>query len=72
MSRGLPREGEGGLDQTGLGRTYWGGALFCLEADVTMREKHTIEWAADGITRDPQAHQRLRLGSADRRRLQNR
>jgi len=40
MSRGLPREGEGGLDQTATwGRTYWGGALFCLEADVTMREK---------------------------------
>jgi hypothetical protein len=40
MPKGLPREGEGGMDQTSTwGRTYWGGALFCLEADVTIREK---------------------------------
>jgi hypothetical protein len=40
MPRGLPREGEGGMDQTATwGRTYWGGALFCLEADVTIRER---------------------------------
>jgi hypothetical protein len=40
MPMGLPREGEGGMDQTPTwGRTYWGGALFCLEADVTIREK---------------------------------
>jgi hypothetical protein len=40
MPMGLPREGEGGMDQTSTwGRTYWGGALFCLEADVTIREK---------------------------------
>jgi hypothetical protein len=40
MPKGLPREGEGGMDQTSSwGRTYWGGALFCLEADVTMRER---------------------------------
>ena len=40
MPMGLPREGEGGMDQTSSwGRTYWGGALFCLEADVTIRER---------------------------------
>lgn len=40
MPMGLPREGEGGMDQTSTwGRTYWGGALFCLEADVTIREE---------------------------------
>jgi hypothetical protein len=40
MPMGLPREGEGGMDQTSTwGRTYWGGALFCLEADVTIRER---------------------------------
>jgi hypothetical protein len=40
MPMGLPREGEGGMDQTRTwARTYWGGALFCLEADVTIREK---------------------------------
>jgi len=40
MPMGLPREGEGGMDQTPTwGRTYWGGALFCLEADVAIREQ---------------------------------
>ena len=40
MPMGLPREGEGGMDQTSTwGRTYWGGALFCLQADVTIRER---------------------------------
>jgi hypothetical protein len=41
MPFGLPREGEGGMDQTPTwARTYWGGALFCLQADVGLRE-HT-------------------------------
>jgi hypothetical protein len=40
MPMGLPRDGEGGMDQTSTwGRTYWGGALFCLQADVAMREQ---------------------------------
>jgi hypothetical protein len=40
MPMGLPRNGEGGLDQTPTwGRTYWGGALFCLQADVAIREQ---------------------------------
>jgi hypothetical protein len=40
MPKGLPREGEGGLDQTrSWGRTYWGGALFCLLCDIRIREK---------------------------------
>jgi hypothetical protein len=40
MPRGLPRPGEGGLDEThNWGRTYWGGALFCLQADVSIREQ---------------------------------
>ena len=35
MPFGLPREGEGGMDQTPTwARTYWGGALYCLQADV--------------------------------------
>jgi hypothetical protein len=39
MPMGLPRSGEGGMDQTPTwGRTYWGGALFCLQADVAIRE----------------------------------
>ncbi len=37
---GLPRAGEGGMDESpSWGRTYWGGALFCLQADVAMREQ---------------------------------
>jgi hypothetical protein len=40
MPRGLPEPGEGGMDETPTwGRTYWGGALFCLQADVAIREK---------------------------------
>jgi hypothetical protein len=40
MSNGLPRSGDEGLDHTHTwGRTYWGGALFCLLADVQIRKK---------------------------------
>src|ERR1700683_2255269 len=40
MPMGLPRAGEGGMDQTPTwGRTYWGGALFCLQADIAIREQ---------------------------------
>ena len=40
MPRGLPRPGEGGMDQTRTwARTYWGGALFCLQADMAIREQ---------------------------------
>jgi predicted metalloprotease with PDZ domain len=40
MSNGLPRTGDEGLDRTHTwGRTYWGGALFCLLADVEIRKK---------------------------------
>jgi hypothetical protein len=40
MPLGLPRAGEGGLDQTPTwARKYWGGALYCLEADVQIRQR---------------------------------
>lgn len=40
MPQGLPRAGDQGLDHTHTwGRTYWGGALFCLLADVSIRER---------------------------------
>ncbi len=40
MPMGLPREGEGGMDQTPTwGRTYWGGALYCLQAEIAIREQ---------------------------------
>src|SRR5207249_10352931 len=35
---GLPKPGDRGLDHTHTwGRTYWGGALFCLLADLQIR-----------------------------------
>lgn len=38
MRKGLPADGDAGLDRTPTwGRTYWGGALFCLLADVQIR-----------------------------------
>lgn len=41
MPKGQPAAGDEGLDNTHTwGRTYWGGALFCLMADVQIRE-HT-------------------------------
>jgi hypothetical protein len=40
MPKGLPAENDRGLDQTPTwGRTYWGGALFCLLADVQIRAR---------------------------------
>ena len=37
MPQGQPRAGDAGLDHTPTwGRTYWGGAMFCLFADVQM------------------------------------
>jgi len=39
MPEGLPQYGDRGLDHTHTwGRTYWGGALFLLVADVKIRE----------------------------------
>jgi hypothetical protein len=39
MHQGLPEEGDRGLDNTHTwGRTYWGGALFCLLADIGIRK----------------------------------
>jgi hypothetical protein len=40
MPKGLPQEGDEGLDHTHTwGRTYWGGALFCFVADVEIRKQ---------------------------------
>jgi len=39
MPNGEPRPGDQGLNQTHTwGRTYWGGAMFCLMADIKIRE----------------------------------
>jgi hypothetical protein len=40
MPLGMPRAGEGGMDQTPTwARKYWGGALYCLEAEVQIRQR---------------------------------
>lgn len=40
IHQGLPDEGDEGLDHTHTwGRTYWGGALFCLMADIEIRQR---------------------------------
>lgn len=39
MPKGLPEDGDRGLDNTDTwGRKYWGGAMFCLLADVEIRK----------------------------------
>ena len=54
MHQGLPAAGDEGLDSTHTwGRTYWGGALFCLLADVEIHRetgnKKGLEDALRGI-----------------------
>jgi hypothetical protein len=40
MPQGLPKSDDRGLDFTHTwGRTYWGGALYCLLADVEIRKR---------------------------------
>ena len=40
LPQGLPKSGDRGLDHTPTwGRTYWGGAIFCLRADVEIRKR---------------------------------
>jgi hypothetical protein len=40
MPRGLPQANDRGMDHTHTwGRTYWGGAMFCLLADVEIHQR---------------------------------
>ena len=40
LAQGEPEAGDKGLDHTPTwGRTYWGGAMFCLLADVRIRQQ---------------------------------
>ncbi|HEY3859031.1 MAG TPA: hypothetical protein VGM47_05400 [Gammaproteobacteria bacterium] len=57
MPKGLPGPDDQGLDHTPTwGRTYWGGAMFCLLADVQIREqthnKKGLQDALRGILAD--------------------
>jgi hypothetical protein len=51
MPRGLPQSGDAGLDRTHTwGRTYWGGAMFCLIADVDIRQRtHNLRGLQDAV-----------------------
>ena len=56
MRKGLPGKEDQGLDRTHTwARTYWGGALFCLLADVRIREQtanlHGLQDALRAIDR---------------------
>ena len=57
MHQGLPENGDRGLDHTPTwGRTYWGGAMFCMLADVEIRRlsnnKKSLREALRGILDD--------------------
>jgi len=40
IGQGMPQSGDRGLDQTPTwGRIYWGGAMFCMLADIELRKR---------------------------------
>jgi hypothetical protein len=51
LPQGQPEPGDRGLDRTATwGRTYWGGALYCLLADVEIRERtHNAKSLDDAV-----------------------
>jgi predicted metalloprotease with PDZ domain len=52
LPQGLPEAGDEGLERTHTwGRTYWGGALFCFVADVTIRERSANTLSLDDSLR---------------------
>jgi hypothetical protein len=52
MPHGLPQAGDAGLDNTHTwGRTYWGGAMFCLLADVDIRERTHLRFGLQDALR---------------------
>jgi hypothetical protein len=52
MPRGLPADGDRGLDRTHTwGRTYWGGAMFCLLADVDIRKRTQLRFGLQDALR---------------------
>jgi len=76
MSRGLPLSDDNGHDHTHTwGRTYWGGAMFCLQADVSIRESTALRFglqdalravlrASGGLATDWPIERVLRTGDA--------
>jgi hypothetical protein len=76
MPNGLPRPKDRGLDYTSSwARTYWGGALFCLIADIEIRKRSDNHFGLqdalraileDGGTLDQRWQLREALRSGDR------
>ena len=75
MPKGQPESGDEGLDNTPTwGRTYWGGAMFCLLADVQIRERTSNRkglqdalraiLARGDITQDWEIEKALAIGDA--------
>ena len=76
MPRGLPEDGDRGLDHTHTwGRTYWGGAMFCLLAYVDIRRRTQLRFglqealravlrASGGLAADWPIERVLRTGDA--------
>jgi hypothetical protein len=76
MPRGMPQSGDAGLDHThSWGRTYWGGAMFCLLADVDIRKRTQLRFglqhalravlrASGGLSADWPIERVLRTGDA--------
>jgi hypothetical protein len=76
MPRGLPLTGDRGLDRTHTwARTYWGGAMFCLLADVDIRRRTQLRFglqdalravlhASGGLAADWPIERVLRTGDA--------
>ena len=74
LPKGLPEEGDHGLNGTGSwGRTYWGGALFCLLADLQIRKESNnkkglqqalqkIDSTEGDITSDLEVEDALKVG----------
>jgi hypothetical protein len=74
LPKGLPRPGDRGLDRTHTwGRTYWGGALFFLLADIEIRQRtdnrhslqdalRAINAAGGNIANDMPLTQAFRIG----------
>jgi hypothetical protein len=74
MPKGQPQSGDVGLDRTHTwGRTYWGGALFCFDADVEIRRQthnqkglqdalRGILEAGGNITKDWELSQAFKVG----------
>ncbi|MBU6454024.1 MAG: hypothetical protein KGS72_19750 [Cyanobacteria bacterium REEB67] len=74
LPKGLPEDGDHGLNDTGSwGRTYWGGALFCFLADLKIRKEtgdkkglqqalQKIDSTEGDITSDLEVEDALKLG----------